>query len=330
MKILLTGATGFVGSAVMRHLATEYSDIRVLIRDTSNRQHLNKYDLDIRSGDLRDIRSLEAAVDECDVVIHTAADYRIWTPNPNDMMDSNVLGTKNIMTAAMKAGVKRIIYTSSVAALGTTNDQTAANERTPSTLDEKIGPYKKSKFLAEAEVLKMNQEQGLPVIIVNPSAPMGPGDIKPTPTGQLVIQAARGKIPIYVESGLNVVHVDDVAKGHLLALRHGKEGEKYILGGENLSFLEILTSISELSGRRPPRIKLPHKLILPIAYVTEYFAKLFPGKEPFLNVDGVRMSMKSMYYSSQKAIDELGYRPRSAKAAFNDSINWFKTFGYID
>jgi len=329
LKVLLTGATGFVGAAVMRRLVKEYSEVRVLIREASNRQNLTGADVEICIGDLLDIKSLETAVSGCDILIHTAADYRIWAPNPKEMMEANVSGTKNVMTAASRAGVNKIIYTSSVAALGLANDGAEANEDTVSKLEDKIGPYKQSKFLAEEEVLRMHKEQGLPVIIVNPSAPIGPGDVKPTPTGRFVIQAASGKIPAYVDSGLNIVHVDDVAEGHLLAIKKGEEGEKYILGGENLSLLEILTMIGELSGHRPPIFKLPHELILPIAYVAEFWAKYISGKEPFANVDGAKMARKPMYYSSKKAIKELGYKARPVKGAFIDSINWFKEYGYI-
>ena len=314
----------------MRRLVKEYSEVRVLIREASNRLNLTGADVEIFVGDLLDINSLESALSGCDILIHTAADYRIWAPNRKDMMEANVSGTKNIMTAASHAGVNKIVYTSSVAALGLANDGDEANEDTVSKFGDKIGPYKQSKFLAEAEVFRMHKQQGLPVIIVNPSAPIGPGDVKPTPTGRLVVQAACGKIPFYVNSGLNVVHVDDVAEGHLLALANGKVGEKYILGGENLSLLEILTIIAELSGRHPPVIKLPHGLILPIAYAAEVWANYISGNEPLANVDGVKMSRKLMYFSSQKAITELGYRARPVKEAFVDSINWFKKYGYID
>ena len=239
MKILLTGASGFVGSAVMRRLTRERLEVKVLIRESSNRFNLDGHGVEICIGDLLDMNSLKSAVEGCDILFHTAADYRIWTPNPKEMMDVNVLGTKNIMTVAANAGVKKIIYTSSVAALGPNNNGDETNEKTPSVLHDKIGPYKQSKFLAEVEVLRMHKEQRLPVVVVNPSAPIGPGDVKPTPTGRLVLQAASGQVPAYVDTGLNIVHVDDVAEGHFLALENGKEGEKYILGGENLSLLEI-------------------------------------------------------------------------------------------
>ena len=329
MKILLTGASGFVGSAVMRRLTRERLETKVLIRESSNKLNLDGHGVEICIGDLLDMNSLKSAVEGCDILFHTAADYRIWVPNPKEMMDVNVLGTKNIMTVAANAGVKKIIYTSSVAALGPNNNGDETNEETPSRLHDKIGPYKQSKFLAEAEVLRMHKEQRLPVVVVNPSAPIGPGDVKPTPTGRLVLQAANGQVPAYVDTGLNVVHVDDVAEGHFLALENGKEGEKYILGGENLSLLEILTIIADVSGRKPPSIQLPHNLILPIAYIAEVWAKYISGKEPFANVDSVKMSKKPMYYSSKKAIMELGYRPRPVKEAFIDSIKWFDEHGYI-
>ena len=329
MKILLTGATGFVGAAILRRLALENVNVKVLIRENSNRLNIEGQKVDICIGDLLDCKSLDLAIKGCDVLIHTAADYRIWAPNPKEIIESNVKGTKNIMAAAMNSGVSKIIYTSSVAALGSSSTSGGTTEETPSTIEEKIGPYKISKFLAEMEVLKMHKKFGLPVIIVNPSAPIGPRDVKPTPTGQLVVRAASGKIPAYVDSGLNVVHVDDVADGHLLAIQRGKEGEKYILGGENLTLLQILTIIADISGRRPPNIKIPHGLALSIAYISEIWARCITGTEPFATIDSVKMAQKPMFYNSEKAITELGYKTRPIKQAFVDSVHWFKEYGYI-
>jgi len=329
LKILLTGATGFVGAAILRRLDLDNANVKVLIREDSNRLNLEGQKVDVCIGDLLDSKSLDTAIKGCDVLIHTAADYRIWVPNPSEIIESNVKGTKNIMAAAINAGVSRIIYTSSVAALGSSSRPGGTTEDTPSTIEEKIGPYKKSKFLAEMEVLKMHKKFGLPVIIVNPSAPIGPRDIKPTPTGQLVVRAASGKIPGYVDSGLNVVHVDDVADGHLLAMQRGKEGERYILGGENLTLLQILTIIADISGRKPPNIKIPHGLALSIAYISEIWARCISGSEPFATIDSVKMAQKPMFYNSQKAITELGYKTRPIKQAFVDAVHWFKEYGYL-
>ena len=329
MKILLTGATGFLGSAILRRLTLEKADVKVLIRENSNRSNLKGQKVDICIGDLLDIKSLERAIRGCNILIHTAADYRIWAPNPAEIIESNVQGTKNIMAVAGSAGVGKIIYTSSVAALGSSSPPGGTTEDTPSSIEEKIGAYKKSKYLAEIDVLNMHKKDGLPVIIVNPSAPIGPRDIKPTPTGQLVLRAASGKIPVYVDSGLNVVHVDDVADGHLLAIQRGKEGEKYILGGENLTLLQILTIIADITGQKPPILKIPHELALSIAYISELWARYFSHTEPFATIDSVKMSEKPMFYNSHKAITELGYKTRPIKQAFVESINWYKKYGYI-
>ena len=329
MQVLLTGATGFVGAAILRRLSREDLSIRVLVRETSDRTHLNNIETEIYVGDLGDKASLENAVKGCDALIHTAAEYRLWTSDPNSMIASNITGTANILSVAGEAGVSNIVYTSSVAALGKAAGGDPVTESTPSDLEDKIGLYKRSKFLAEQEVLHIHQTQGLPVKIVNPSAPIGPGDIKPTPTGRLVVEAAKGKIPAYVDSGLNVVHVDDVAEGHWLALHKGVPGEKYILGGENLTLIGILTHIATAAGVRPPMIRVPHNIVLPVAYVSEAWAKWVTGKEPFTTVDGVNMSRKPMYFSSKKAIDNLGYAPRSIISAFQESVDWFRSHGYL-
>ncbi len=330
MQVLLTGATGFVGAAILRRLSLEDLSIRVLVRETSDRTHLKNIQTEIYLGDLGDKASLENALRGCDALIHTAAEYRLWTANPDKMIATNITGTRNILSAAGEAGVSNIVYTSSVAALGKAAGDDPVTELTPSELEDKIGLYKRSKFLAEQKVLHIHQTQGLPVKIVNPSAPIGPGDIKPTPTGRLVVEAAKGKVPAYVKSGLNVVHVDDVAEGHWLALHKGVPGEKYILGGENLTLLEILTHITTAAGVRPPMIRVPHNIVLPVAYISEAWAKWVTGKEPFTTVDGVKMSRRPMYFSSRKAIDDLGYAPRPVISAFQESIDWFRSHGYLD
>jgi dihydroflavonol-4-reductase len=327
MKTVITGASGFVGAALARRLVAAGHQVRALVRPTSNRANLEGLGLEVVVGDLRERASLDAALRDQEALFHVAADYRMWTPKPQELIDSNVAGTANIMDAASTAKVQRIVYCSSVAALGYGVNGLPTDELTPSTLDQKIGLYKRSKFLAEAEVLKRVAD-GLPAIIVNPSAPMGPRDIKPTPTGRIVVEAAKGKMPAYVDTGLNVVHVDDVAEGHLLAFERGKIGEKYILGGENLSLLELLTIIAEETGGRPPLFRMPHALTLPIGYLAEAWCRTFGG-EPIATVDAARMARHCMYYSSDKAKRELGYAPRPAREAVRDSLKWFKEHGYI-
>lgn len=330
MRILLTGATGFVGAAILRRLSRENLSIRVLVRETSNLLNIENFKIEVCVGDLRDEHSLRLALRGCDALIHAAAEYRLWTPDPNELISSNITGTKNILMAASEAGVSKIVYTSSVAALGKSTRDNPVTESTPSLLEDKIGLYKRSKFLAEQEVLRIHRDHGLPVTIVNPSAPIGRGDIKPTPTGRLVIEAAKGKVPAYVESGLNVVNVNDVAEGHWLALNKGVPGEKYILGGENRTLLEIFTLIAKAADVRPPLIKVPHNFVLPIAYLSEAWARWVTGKEPFTTVDGVNMSRNPMYYSSEKAMNSLGYSPKPIKPAIKESINWFRANGYLD
>ncbi len=334
MKVLLTGATGFVGAAVLRQLIAHpglgSEDVRVLVRETSDRQNLAGLDCEIVTGDLNDIYSLEKALQNCQILFHVAADYRIWVRNSDEMITTNVAGTTNIMTAALSAGIEKVIYTSSVAALGINADHTPANESTPSSLESMIGTYKKSKYLAEQKVHHLIKEQSLPAIIVNPSAPLGNRDIKPTPTGRLIVNAAKGKMPAYVDTGLNFVHVDDVARGHILAFEKGVIGERYILGGENLSLKELLEYIAGITGRSAPKICIPHEVVLPIAHLAEAWARITNGSEPFATVDGAKMARKKMYYTSAKAERELGYTHRPVKDAIGDAIKWFGDNGYLD
>lgn len=328
MTTLVTGASGFVGAAVARRLIASGRRVRVLIRPSSDRRNLAGLDAEIALGNLTDRRSLEQAVGGCDEVFHVAADYRLWVPRPAEIYAANVDGTRHVLQAAGAASVGRIVYTSSVATLGFNADGSPADEDTPSALADMIGHYKRSKFLAEAEVRRLIATERLPVVIVNPSTPVGPGDVKPTPTGRLVVDAASGKMPAYVDTGLNVVHVDDVAEGHLLALERGQIGERYVLGGENLALREILERIAAMVGRHPPRIRLPHGAVMPVAYIAEAWARLFGG-EPLLTTDNVRMARKRMYFSSAKAERVLGYRPRPAEAALRDAIAWFRANGYF-
>ncbi|MBT3989063.1 MAG: NAD-dependent epimerase/dehydratase family protein [Rhodospirillaceae bacterium] len=330
MKILLTGATGFVGAAVLRQLLEHGDQVRVLIREQSDRRNLAGLDCEICIGDLDDKASLERALEGCQALFHVAADYRIWARRPEEMTATNLTGTRMIMTAALDAGIERIVYTSSVATLGINGDATPADEKTPSSLDTMIGVYKRSKFLAEEEIKRLIVERSLPAIIVNPSAPIGPRDIKPTPTGRMIVQAARGEMPAHVDTGLNVVHVDDVARGHILAFDKGVIGERYILGGEDLSLKQILELVAEVTGKPAPKICIPHNVVLPIAYLAEAWAKLTHGAEPFATVDGVNMARKKMYFSSAKAQKELGYTHRPPIDAIRDAIKWFGEQGYLD
>jgi len=329
MTALVTGATGFVGAAVARRVLAAGEAVRVLARSSSDRRNLTGLDVELVEGDLTDQAALNRAVQGCSSVFHVAADYRIWCPDPRPMMAANVDGTRNLMRAAGEAGVTRIVYTSSVAVLGLHADRTPADEDTPSTFDDMIGPYKQSKFLAEAEVRAMAEEQGLPVVIVNPSTPIGPRDIKPTPTGRLIVEAAAGRMPAYVDTGLNVVHVDDVAEGHWLAHERGQTGRRYILGGENMSLQSILGDVAHLVGRKPPKVRLPHGVVMPIAYIAEAVARVTKGREPMATVDGVRMARKWMFFSSARAETELGFRPRPARQALHDAVAWFAEHGYL-
>ena len=330
MRALVTGASGFIGSAVARRLVESGFEVRALVRPAHARRNLEGVPCEIAEGDLTDENSLIAAVKGCEALFHVAADYRLWVPNPSSIYRTNVDGTRNLMLAAIRADVSRVVYTSSVATLGLTPNGSPADEETPSRLSDMIGHYKRSKYLAETEVTRLARDAGLPVVIVNPSAPIGPRDVRPTPTGRMIVQAARGKMPAYVETGLNVVHVDDVAEGHLLAHAHGVVGDRYILGGENLSLRKILETVAGIVGRKPPKVRLPHNLVLPIAYIVEGFARLARStNEPAVTVDGVRLAKKFMYFKCDKAIRVLGYRARPASAALEDAITWFRENGYL-
>ena len=329
MTTLVTGATGFVGTAVARQLVARGEAVRVLARPGSDRRNIADLDVEVAEGDLCDRASLERALTGCRALFHVAADYRLWVPRPDQIYEANVAGTRRLMEAAAEAGVERIVYTSSVATLGLSPDGTPADEDTPVTLADMIGHYKRSKFLAEEEVKALVREAGLPAVIVNPSTPVGPRDIKPTPTGRMIVQAAAGKMPAFVDTGLNVVHVDDVAAGHLLAYERGEVGERYVLGGENLALREILGEIARVCGRRPPRLRIPHDIVLPVAYAAEAWARLAGGGEPFVTVDGVRMARKRMFFSSAKAERQLGYRARPAAEALRDAIDWFRAAGAL-
>lgn len=326
MTVLVTGATGFVGSAIARRLLRDDRSVRVIARPNSDRRNLDGLDLAVVDADLNDPVSLRQAVAGCRSVYHAAADYRLWVRDPESMYRTNVDGTVALMRAAADAGVERVVYTSSVATLGIPRDGGPGDEDTPVSLDDMVGPYKRSKYLAEEAVRRLVREEGLPAVVVNPSAPVGPYDIKPTPTGRLIADAAAGRIPAFVDTGLNIVHVDDVADGHVLAHDRGRLGERYVLGCEDMTLREILATVARAVGRSPPKVRLPHCAALPIAYVSEAWARL-TGGEPRATVDGVRLARKHMFFSYAKAERELGYRPRPAEEALSDAARWFLQAG---
>jgi dihydroflavonol-4-reductase len=327
MTVLVTGATGFVGSHVARQLVSSGNNVRVLVRPTSNFKLLEDLRVERVEGDLRDAGSIECAMQGVRRLFHVAADYRMWSPHPEEMYESNVEGTRRLIEAAQRAGVERIVYTSTVATIAVPRHGALPNEATQASLDEMIGHYKRSKFLAEQVVLEA-AKSGAPVVIVNPSAPVGPGDWKPTPTGRIILDFLRGKMPAYVDTGLNVVGVEDVAAGHLLAAEKGRIGERYILGGRNMTLKEILEALSAITGRRAPRLKLPHVVALAAGYADELYSRL-AGREPQIPVEGVKMSRHKMFVESDKAGRELGYKPGKIESALERAVRWYEDNGYI-
>jgi len=327
MTTLVTGATGFLGSAVVRALLGRGVAVRVLVRPTNNdRRNIDGLDVEIAEGNLNDPPSLRDALRGCRALYHTAADYRLWARDPRQIYETNVAATSRLLRIACDEGVERIVYTSSVATLGREPSRQPADENTPVTIDDMTGHYKRSKFMAEEEVKRLVRDEDMPVVIVNPSTIIGPRDIRPTPTGRVVEEAVRGKIPAFVDTGLNIVHVDDVALGHIQAFERGEIGERYVLGGEDMMLHVFLAEIASLMGRRPPNIRLPRGAVLPVAYVAELIARLRrSGKEPLLTVDGLKMSKTLMFFSSDKARKALGYAPRPAREAIADAVDWVRT-----
>ncbi len=326
--VLVTGATGFVGSAVALALAARGHPLRLLVRRGSDRRNLRGVSAELVEGDLTRLETLEAAVAGCEAVFHVAADYRLWVPDPAAMMRANVDGSVALLRAAHAAGVARAVYCSSVAALGVFGDGTVADEETVVHPERIVGVYKQSKYRAEQAVLALARELRFPVVVVNPSTPVGPRDVKPTPTGVMVRDAAAGKMPAYVDTGLNIVHVDDVAEGHVLAYERGVPGEKYILGGEDLALAELFNMTATLAGVRGPWMKLPREVLWPVALVSEGLARGF-GIEPRVTREMLAMSRKKMFFSSAKARRALGYNPRPARDAVADAIAWFRAEGMI-
>jgi dihydroflavonol-4-reductase len=326
--VLVTGASGFVGSAVARILAARGFAVRVLVRRESPRGNLAGLDATIVEGDMREPHDMRAAMEGVRYLFHVAADYRLWAKDPEDIVRNNVAGTRAVMQAARDAKAERIVYTSSVATLkpGTLAAPSSEAERLASA--QAIGAYKRSKVLAERLVEHMVDEDKLPAVIVNPSTPIGPRDIKPTPTGRIIVEAASGRIPAFVDTGLNLVHVDDVAEGHVQALAKGATGASYILGGENVSLKEMLHVIARTVGRNPPLTKLPRTPLYPLAWAAEGFARL-SGREPFITIDALKMSAHHMFFSSEKAKTDIGYTARPYTLAISDAVNWFRMAGMI-
>ena len=328
-KTLVTGATGFVGSAVARRLVREGFPVRALVRPGSPRFHLDGVALEFAVGDIRDAQSVRRAMAGIRYVFHVAADYRLWARDRSEIFAANVEGTRNVMQEAIRAGIERVVYTSSVATLGLRADMSAADESVALTQEQGIGAYKRSKIAAERLVEDMIARDALNAVIVNPSTPIGPRDVKPTPTGRIIVEAARGRMPGFLNTGLNLVHVDDVAEGHLAALRRGAIGERYILGGENVRLADMLAEIARQVGRRPPRLRIPRAMVIPVAYVAEARARI-TGREPFTTLDGIRMAAHHMFFTAAKAERDLGFRARPYREALADAILWFRTAGYLD
>lgn len=325
--VLVTGVSGFVGSAVARALAAQGRQVRGLVRSTSSRANLAGFPGTLVEGDARDPAAMVRAASGARWLFHVAADYRIWAPDPEEIVRNNLASTRAVMEAALTAGVERLVYTSSVATLkplpGGPADETRA-----ATPEQAVGAYKRSKVVAERLVEQMVSERGLPAVIVNPSTPIGPRDVRPTPTGRIIVEAANGKMPAYLDSGLNLVHVDDVAAGHVLALEKGRVGERYILGGQDVTLGAMLAAVAKEMGRRPPKISLPRGPLFPLAYANEALARI-TGKDPFLTVDGLKMAKHHMFFSSAKAAAALGYHARPWEIALTDAIAWFRSAGMI-
>ena len=328
MTVLVTGATGFVGSHVARQLVDAGHSVRVLVRSGSNPILLEYLRVERCEGDLRDVLSLDRAMKSVRQVFHVAADYRLWAKNPAEIYQSNVEGTKRLFQVARQSGVERIVYTSTVATLCvSTPDGSLPNENTHATLDQMVGHYKRSKFLAELEAVKAAAD-GVPVVIVNPTTPVGPGDWKPTPTGRIIVDFLNGKMPAYVDTGLNLAPVEDVAAGHLLAAEKGRIGERYLLGGRNMTLKEILGALAAIVGRPAPRIRLPHAVAIAAAHASELYSR-FTGQEPQIPLEGAKMSRYRMFVASDKAERELGYRAGSVEPALKSAVLWYEEHGYV-
>jgi dihydroflavonol-4-reductase len=327
MRVFVTGGTGFIGGAVVRRLVEEGHQVRALVRPGSDTQQLEGLPVERLEGDLQDADSLRRGVQGCDWVFHVAALYAYWGYAWEEFYQTNVEGTRNLMQASLEEGVERVVYTSSIAVLGSNQDGTPATEEAPSSLEDRIGPYQRSKFLAE-EVARDFAREGLPVVIVNPSTPVGVGDHKPTPTGQIIVDFLNGRMFGYLETGLNVVDVDVVAAGHLLAAERGRLGERYILGGENLTLKQVLDILAEVSGRPPVSFRVPRWLALSFAYLDTGLARLNQGRTPTATPDKVRLSRRYEWFDTRKAVEELGLPESSSREAFGKAVEWYRANGY--
>src|ERR1700758_5215830 len=328
MLAFVTGATGFLGSHVARVLSEQGAELRLLVRPTSNLKNLQGLQAETATGDLRDTASLEKAMAGCDTVFHVAADYRLWVRDPAEMYRSNVDGTRAVLEAARRNGVRRVVYTSSVGTIGFTGDGKPADEDSPVSLADMIGHYKRSKFMAEQIALEAGRS-GLHVVTVNPTTPVGEQDVKPTPTGRIVLDFLKRKFPAYVETGLNLVDVRECARGHVAALEKGRSGERYILGGEDLTLKQILDKLGQITGLPSPKIKLPYIFAFAAGIVDEAVTGLVLRREPRATVDTVRMGKKKMFASSAKAERELGWKIVPVEGALRRAVEWFKSNGYV-
>ncbi|MEN8375866.1 MAG: hopanoid-associated sugar epimerase [Gemmatimonadota bacterium] len=322
----MTGGTGFIGAHVVRALLARGTTVRCLVRPSSRLDNLRDLDVELVAGDLLDPASLARAARGCESVFHCAADYRLWARDPEAIHRSNVVGTRNVLAAAAEAGVTRVVYTSSVSALGLVAGEGAADEDTPVREEHLVGPYKRSKFLAQREAEEAARG-GLHVVIVNPSTPVGEGDVKPTPTGRVIVDFLRGRMPAYVDSGLNLIDVRDVAEGHVLAAERGRSGERYILGNRNVSLRQLLDMLALIAGRPAPRVRLPHWIPLLAAHASEAWSRVVGG-EPRVGVDAVRMSRQRMFFDASKAVRELGLPQSPVEGALARAVEWFRVHGY--
>jgi len=329
MKAFITGATGFVGSHVARALAAQGAELRLLVRSTSKMDNITDLRAEVAVGDLREPESLKKAMSGCEFVFHVAADYRLWVRDPQEMYRANVEGTRAILQAAHASGVRRVIYTSSVATMGFTRDGHIAAEDSPVSIKDMVGHYKRSKFMAEEIALDAGRK-GANVVVVNPTTPIGEYDIKPTPTGRIIVDFLKRKFPAYVDTGLNLADVKEVARGHLLAMEKARPGERYILGGENLTLKQILDKLATLTGLPSPKVKVPHAVAMGFAVFDQFFTGIVMGREPRATIDAVKMGRKKMFASSAKAERELGYKALPVEDALRRAVEWFQAHGYVE